>query len=233
LLIGIVRKGIGYCQNKAQPITREEIVELNSLLAKMGFRIPELWDREFLASLPLSQPEAISEVAKNVSQSTRDRLKAAVVSLTSLSPQQRGFGFERFLNQFFQEYDLMPRPGFRIVGEQIDGSVVVGSEVYLVEAKWHDEPIGQSELLAFSGKVAGKAEWSRGLFFSYSGFSADGLVAFARGKRTNIVGFDCYDFLCVLENDLILSEVIGRKVRRAAETNEMFVSVRELFLLAG
>jgi restriction endonuclease len=157
------------------------------------------------------------------------RLRDSLMGLHTMPPQQRGFAFERFLNDLFELFQLAPRRSFRLVGEQIDGSFQLGQDVYLVEAKWQNEPTGQSDLLSFSGKVEGKAQWSRGVFISYSGFSQDGLEAFARGKSTRIVCMDGFDLHCVLTHGLNLGEVIAAKVRRAGETNDAFVSVRDLF----
>jgi hypothetical protein len=157
------------------------------------------------------------------------RLRDSLMGLHTMPPQQRGFAFERFLNDLFELFQLAPRRSFRLVGEQIDGSFQLGQDVYLVEAKWQSEPTGQSDLLSFSGKVEGKAQWSRGVFISYSGFSQDGLEVFARGKSTRIVCMDGFDLHCVLTHGLNLGEVIAAKVRRAGETNDAFVSVRDLF----
>lgn len=157
------------------------------------------------------------------------RLRDSLMGLHAMPPQQRGFAFERFLNDLFELFQLAPRRSFRLVGEQIDGSFQLGQDVYLVEAKWQNEPTGQSDLLSFSGKVEGKAQWSRGVFISYSGFSQVGLEAFARGKSTRIVCMDGFDLHCVLAHGLNLGEVIAAKVRRAGEANDAFVSVRDLF----
>ena len=81
----------------------------------------------------------------------------------------------------------------------------------------------------FSGKVTGKATWSRGLFISHSGFTPDGLEAFARGKPTSIICMDGLDLYHVIEGKLELRQVLEKKARRAAETNHAFVPVRELF----
>ena len=157
------------------------------------------------------------------------RLRDSLMGLHNMPPQQRGFAFERFLNDLFELFQLAPRRSFRLVGEQIDGSFQLGQDVYLVEAKWQNEPTGQNDLLGFSGKVEGKAQWSRGVFISYSGFSLDGLEAYARGKSTRIVCIDGFDLHCVLTHGLHFAEVIASKVRRAGETNDAFVSVRDLF----
>lgn len=119
----------------------------------------------------------------------------------------------RFLNELFAGFGLAPRGAFRLVGEQIDGSFKLHGQTYLVEAKWHGPQIGFADLMAFSGKVAGKASWSRGLFVSNSGFTADGL--------------DLYE---VLSRKVSLIDVLEEKARRAAETNRAFIAVRDLAL---
>jgi hypothetical protein len=78
--------------------------------------------------------------------------------------------------------------------------------------------------------VEGKAQWSRGLFVSYSGFSEDGLEAFARGRRTSIVCMDGLDLAQILTGGLNFVDVIQRKKRRAAEIGSAFVPVRDLFM---
>ena len=149
--------------------------------------------------------------------------------LHALMPQKRGFEFEVFLNELFYVFGLAPRGSFRLVGEQIDGSFQLGQDVYLVEAKWENHKTNESDLMSFSGKVEGKALWSRGLFISYSGFTDDGLEAFARGKPTRIICMDGFDLAGILNHNLILSEIINRKMRRAGETNQAFVSVRDIY----
>jgi hypothetical protein len=157
-------------------------------------------------------------------------LNERLLKLAMLKPQDRGFAFERFLTDLFTVYDLDPRRSFRLTGEQIDGSFQLRQEIYLLEAKWQDARTAQADLLTFAGKVEGKAQWSRGLFLSYSGFSEDGLQAFARGRRTSIICMDGLDLAQVLSGRLDLVDVIERKKRRAAETGSAFVPVRDLFM---
>jgi hypothetical protein len=152
-----------------------------------------------------------------------------LLQLTALKGQNRGYAFERFLADLFDIYRLDPRRSFKLVGEQIDGSFELPPETFLLEAKWQDPPVGQADLLVFAGKVEGKAQWSRGLFISYSGFTKDGLQAFARGRSTSIICMDGLDLAQVLSGRLNLIEVIQRKKRRAAETGSAFVPVRDLF----
>ena len=142
--------------------------------------------------------------------------------------QARGFAFERFLNELFECFNLEPRSSFKIVGEQIDGSFICEGNTYLVEAKWQESLIGNSELLTFYGKVEAKTTWARGLFISLSGYSKDGLVAFSRGRSTNMIGMDGQDLHFILQGEISLPEVIRQKSRRAAEEGTFFVPVFEI-----
>lgn len=155
---------------------------------------------------------------------------ALLIEITKLDPQTRGLRFEGFLNELFAGFGLAPRGAFRLVGEQIDGSFTLQGQTYLVEAKWHGPQIGFADLMTFSGKVAGKALWSRGLFVSHSGFTAEGLEAFARGRQTNVICADGLDLYEVLSRRVSLVDVLEEKARRAAETNRAFIAIRELTL---
>lgn len=231
LILAIVRQSMTWRRGRGEPLTRDEVARLNDILLRLSIKIPELNEQGFLDSLhrpharreDSAQPEdtrPTDEVAKGLSQ--------RLVGLYEFPPQRRGYEYERFLTELFDAYRLTPRSPFKLVGEQIDGSFKLHGETYLVEAKWHAGKTGQSDLLAFAGKVAGKATWSRGLFISNSGFSDDGLKAFGSGRRTNIICADELDLHEVVHNRLSLVEILEEKLRRAAETNRAFVPVREL-----
>lgn len=154
-------------------------------------------------------------------------LRAKLLALSSLAPQQRGYAFEVFLKQLFDAYGLDARDPFRLKGEQIDGSFQLASETYLVEAKWQGQQTGVADLHTFHGKIEQKAAWTRGLFISNSGFTSEGLTAFGKGKR--VICMDGSDLYETLHRELPLTKVLDQKVRRAAETGFPFVSVRDLF----
>ena len=230
LVVEIVRAGVRYRQGKG-PVTREEVERLNQLVAKVNFKIPELHDPMFLDALPRIESQAKGDVS-GPDKAVLDELQKRLMAVTALPAQERGFQFEKFLGGLFEAYDLAPHAAFRLVGEQIDGSLQFQGQTYLVEARWQAEKMAEAELLVFSGKVGGKAEWSRGLFIgisSISGFTEQGLEGFARGKPTNIICVDGLDLYHVMNGGLDLRTVIERKARIAAETNRAYVPVRELF----
>lgn len=154
------------------------------------------------------------------------KLHEDLLTLTTLSPQQRGYAFERFLKDLFEANGLAPRAPFRLAGEQIDGSFDLQNETYLLEAKWQSFPVGVAELHTFEGKLCQKASWTRGLFVSESGFSRDGLAAFGRGKR--LICMDGFDISEMLRRRLSIADVLREKVRRAAETGNPYIPVRDL-----
>ncbi len=176
---------------------------------------------------PSGKKPETREPLTGLDASRAQSLMHKLLELTQLDPHPRGYAFEGFLKDLFDANGLAARASFRLVGEQIDGSFELSGETYLVEAKWTGPAIGATELRAFEGKVADKAAWSRGLFVSQSGFTRDGLEAFGRGKR--VVCMDGLDLYEMLEKRLAFGEVMARKVRRAAESGEPFMRVRELF----
>jgi Restriction endonuclease len=230
LMLAIVRQAMTWRRGKDNPLTRSEIEGINAALLKLSIKIPELQDSRFLDSFGRPTAEKPEGTAHNISEPQATTLKDRFMQLTAMAPQLRGFAFEKFLAEMFTAYGLAPRGSFRLIGEQIDGSFHLNTDFYLVEAKWHDPKIGISDLLTFSGKVDGKATWSRGLFVSFSGFTEDAIQAFSRGRRTNLICMDGLDLYDILDHRYSLPKVLAAKARRAAETNAAYVPLRELKL---
>jgi hypothetical protein len=226
LIEAVVRQSLTW-RRKSEPLRRDEIDALNAVLLRLGFKIPDLYDPNFLRGLARAIKPGPAENTPDVALIAE--LQSKLLDLAKLSPTSRGLGFEHFLTEMFVAFRLAPKGSIRLIGEQIDGSFDLDGQFYLIEAKWQAQRTGNSDLLTFAGKVARKAEWSRGLFVSYSGFTEEGLAAFAQGKQTNIVCMDGLDLFEVISQKLDLRDVIRRKVRAAAETNRAFFSIRDLF----
>ena len=84
-------------------------------------------------------------------------LHGALIALSPLDPQLRGFAFEKFLTRLFNGFGFEARGSFRLVGEQIDGSFVLNGHTYLVEAKWQNALTPAADLHVFQGKIGEKA----------------------------------------------------------------------------
>lgn len=231
LILEIVRQSMTW-RGRRDPLKREEVDQLNKLLPGVGFQIPELLDPDFLDTLagpPAVQPAPVGSGKPVIDTNRLAELSKRLSDLSAISPQERGFAFERFLYDLFDVYGLAPRASFRPrTGEQIDGSFDLDGDTYLLEAKWHSNPTPAADLHVLSSKLNSRPIWSRALFISYSGFSPDGLEAFNRGKNS-LICMDGYDLYETISRELSLGQVIATKARRAVETGLCHVSVRDLF----
>lgn len=227
LMIELVRRSIAYGNKQGSPLTKENILRFNEFIQGLGFKIPELWDPEFLRLLPSLAKEQREVTVEEPSTIQLAALKTSFGVIQKLEVHARGYEFERFLKALFDYYKLDPRASFRIVGEQIDGSFDFENETYLMEAKWEDKLTAEADLLVLHGKTIGKAQWARGLFVSYTGFSQDAIEAFSKGKPTNIVGLTGQDLHFILEGKMSLTNALHAKVRGAAETGRFYIPVYE------
>jgi hypothetical protein len=181
LMVEIVRAGLTYRQKNGKPLLADEVEKINGLILEVGFKFPDLWDREFLASLGASGAVRATErieqerTAERLRESQRAQrsvelevLKRDFLALHESSDrQQAGLRLEKVLNRVFALHDLAPREPFRVVGEQIDGSFELDHEIYLLEAKWQQDPSPVADLYVFREKVEGKSKFTRGRLSLY------------------------------------------------------------------
>lgn len=204
-------------RNHKEETIQDADEEFYSLIERLGGKRP-------IEKKQATAPQVTTEIDPYLSS----ELKSKLMEVSQLEPQARGYAYEKFLKALFDANGLSARASFRLIGEQIDGSFEVSAETYLLEAKWTNPQVGATDLRSFNGKVEDKAAWSRGLFVSYSGFSPDGLTAFGRGKR--VVCMDGLDLYEMLDKNLSFADVLAKKVRRAAESGNPFVPVRDLYV---
>jgi len=122
------------------------------------------------------------------------RLRSECALIESMDDRQAaGLALERLLTALFQVFGLEPQEGFRVVGEQIDGSFVMDHEVYLIEAKFTKGKIPEKDLLVFRGKIEGKSAFTRGLFLSMNGYTDEAIQAITKGKQPNFIMMDGRD----------------------------------------
>lgn len=232
LVVKAVQQGINYRLRKENPVTREEIERVNQILLKVGFKIPELYDRSFLDGLP-SSSEAETTAARHpanriVSAETLDNLHQRFLDLfAELDEQKRGLAFEPFLTEFFSAHGLDPKGSFRIVGEQIDGSFDWQGNTFLVEARWRAKPANAADLLVLRGK-AEKSEWTRGLFISMNGFSDLATPTLQIGRKANLIAMSGQDLILILERHWALHDALRAKLRHTGETAEAYKPLTEL-----
>lgn len=188
----------------------------------------------------LEQLKEQEEVEKRRNQVFKEQLKQSAVRekleeiktdfyalVSSSDAQKRGFQLEKLLKDLFDLFDLDSKASFRITGEQIDGMFTFEKNDFLLEAKWHKDPVDISSLDAFSGKLSRRLENTLGLFISINGFSSDAIQAHSTGRRLMIL-MDGSDLMAVLEGRIDLIQLLIRKRRYAAQTGNIYLGIHEI-----
>jgi hypothetical protein len=134
--------------------------------------------------------------------------------------RKRGHQLEEFLKLLLSTDDLKPRIRFRPTGEELDGSFELDGRIYLLEAKWHADPLPASAIYTFKGKVDGKLIGTIGIFISMSGYSEDAIDALTAGKNLNVLLVDKNDIEASVNHGI--SRVLRTKIRAAAEEGVVF-----------
>lgn len=137
-------------------------------------------------------------------------------------PQKRGKQLEDVLNRLFQTAGILVREAFTRVAttgdgvvEQIDGVIDLDGEIYLVEMKWWDKPLGTGEVSQHLVRVFSR-NCARGLLISYSDFT-DPAVTICKESLARMVVTLCglQEIVQLLEREDDLAEFLRKKVRAA------------------
>lgn len=182
------------------------------------------------SSLPGAAVSEESKVAqpRRPAEGILSALEAEFLALDAMDdrPQERGYGFERFLKRWFDTWGLDARAAFRTIGEQIDGSFQHDGTTYLVEAKWHRAQTDAAMLHSFQGKIEERPIWTRGLHVSHAGYSNPSSAAFTSRR---IILMDGQDIYIALNRRVDPGLVVREKARAASERKNPFAKVLELF----
>ncbi len=182
------------------------------------------------------QKERRSEDAEETIQKARDRnrrIKELHAAFTELSQsdnkQARGYGLEDLLKELFALYEIRYRKSYKAEGEQIDGFFAFGGFDYLVEARWRQDRPTLQDLLAFKGKVDRKIESTRGMVVSMPGFLPDVVQRLREASPANLILFDGYDLVLILEGRVSLIDALQAKVDKAAQEGNVYFPLSNLF----
>ncbi|MFC9470266.1 hypothetical protein, partial [Streptomyces coelicoflavus] len=113
------------------------------------------------------------------------------------------------------------RANYRPPGEEIDGSFGLDGRIYLLEAKWHGNPLPASSIYQFRGKVDGKLVGTIGVFIFMSDYSTEAVEAVRIGKVLNVILFGPEDVERAAE--VGFAEVLHFKLRAAIEEGEIYM----------
>lgn len=164
-------------------------------------------------------------IAKNKSLELElDQLKTLFNKLaTNNNFQQRGFEFEKFLNELFQLYELDPKGSFKNYGEQIDGAFTFDGTDYLLEAKWKQQ-VNRSDLASFTYKVESKLKIAMGLLITVDGVTPEAISP----DFKSIIIMDGFDIISILEGRVSLTDLLYKKRRKANETGKIYIPFNQL-----
>ena len=217
----IIDHGLKYREKKNDNINRNEVETINSIMIKLGYKIPELNDEIFLSSF---SSDVLSKVPV-------DRIKLRdlgnIYQQLKRNPdnQSRGYEFQSFLVELFKLWSLDPRKAFRITGEETDGSIELDNEIYLLEARWRRKTAERDDLIVFSSKIGNKSEWTRGFFISVNGFDENALQYLTSMGQMNFIAMKGSELEIILSGKADLIELLRRKVRLLAEEKKFYFFV--------
>ena len=150
-------------------------------------------------------------------------VKRDLYALFSESNRQlRGKKLEGVLNRLFDLHGIFVREAFQRVGdvgegviEQIDGVISLDGDIYLVEMKWWDKPLGTGEVSQHLVRVFNR-NCARGILISYSEYTGPA-VATCKESLSRMVVSLCtlQEFVRLLEREEDLKDLLREKVQAA------------------
>ncbi|PLY06763.1 MAG: hypothetical protein C0622_00660 [Desulfuromonas sp.] len=175
---------------------------------------------------------AKQKIEENINFKKRlDQLNSRFMGLFSLSdmtPQQRGFKLEELFFDLLQLNEFEFTPPYKTTdGEQIDGHFKYEKFDYLVEIKWTEEVTKQKDLSIFDGKIRGKAQSTRGVFLSASGFDDNAINKFT-GDSPRIIFLNGEDLALVLNGSFTLFDAMKAKVDALVRYGNTYLKLREI-----
>lgn len=141
--------------------------------------------------------------------------------------QGRGYAFEKLLHRLFALHELEYSCSYRTATDQIDGSVVLDSFTYLLEARWRQEVAVAGDLRDFSATAEQRLHATRGLFVSMAGFRAEAVDLF-RGRNNRLILVDGQDVAMALENRPSFIDMLREKVRMATLRGEPYYRASQM-----
>jgi len=116
-----------------------------------------------------------AEKRRSALTSIRDELFAL---FSEVDAHKRGKTLEGVLNRLFDAFGMLVRESFTVKGncgegviEQIDGVVEIDGDLFLVEVKWWNKPLGTNEVAPHLVRVYGRGTQAKGIFISYTEFT--------------------------------------------------------------
>lgn len=151
--------------------------------------------------------------------------------IKDLPARQRGFGFEKLLNEIFDERHVLITNSYRTAenSQQIDGAIEINGKIFLLEAKWEkSETLAASKLYSFLGKINSKLEGTLGIFISYNTLSENFITSVRQGLKQNCIIIHGGDNIRdIIECNLNIEEFVWYCYRESSTKGRVDISTSE------
>ncbi len=135
---------------------------------------------------------------------------------------KRGKSLEGVLNKLFSAAGILISEAFTLRGndgegviEQIDGVIELDNNLYLVEMKWWNDPLGPGDVSQHLVRVFYRGH-ARGIFISSSGYTPAAINTCREALQKSVVVLCLLEeIVLLLENELTLKEFLKEKIQAA------------------
>lgn len=170
--------------------------------------------------------QAERQTKQKEEEQRRSKLVAIQADLLSLfseqNSQKRGKNLESVLNRLFEASGILVCEAFTITGsegegiiEQIDGIVEIDGNLYLVEMKWWNKPLGKGDVSQHLVGVYHRGQ-ARGIFISASGYTQPAIDTCREALYKSVfVLCNLQEIVLLLEREENLKELLRMKINAA------------------
>jgi len=225
------------CWQQDQASARGLVAQIRELVnVKDSFtRINIERERERKERLAVQESKA---VAAKLRDSKIDEVKSQLFALFGEpNAHKRGKELEAVLNALFEAYGILVKDAFTVKGycgegviEQIDGLIEIDGFLYLVELKWWNSPLGTAEVSPHLVRVYNRGGNARGIFISYSDFTAPAITTCreALGGGVVIVLAQLQEIVEILTQRRDLRNWLKSKITAAiSERNPLYFPIQD------
>ena len=194
-------------------------------------RMKQERDAERNERLAKQQAERAAATKKRTTLDDINRRLSALFTMDD-KPQERGKLLEAVLNDLFRAHGILVREDFRrkapdtsVVVEQIDGVIELNGQIYLVEMKWLDSPVGMVEFMPHLGRLFLRSN-AHGIFIATNGYT-ESVVTECRTALSKRTMFLCslHEFVMLLQRQDDLAEFLKRKSQAAIVEKNPFLEI--------
>lgn len=176
----------------------------------------------------VEQKKRLIEQQTKIEEAQRQRSKLAAIrkDLSALfgesNNQKRGKALEGVLNRLFEAGGILIREAFTLKGphregiiEQIDGVVEIEGDLYLVEMKWWQEPLGVNEVSPHLVRIFNRGQ-TGGIIISASNFTEPAITVCRDALHSKVVVLSkLEEIVLLLEKEMEIRAFLKSKINAA------------------